>query len=150
MEDQQYEHWRAFGAWLETKMAGRYNGSELARASGVGLHTVSDLLRGGRRQPDGSWRVSNPTDATLRKLASTLGVAWEEVVAQAGGTHRQRNPDRYADRLATRRDAKAAQAGADRLGELERQVAELTGQVAELVAERRGDADGPRRRRRAP
>jgi len=92
---EQQAHWHDFGVWLQEQALERYSSTaEFAKAADINWHSVNDLFNGGRTQPDGGWRLPNPNDSTLRKIAKALGLKDEVVFKRAGGTYRQRNPDR--------------------------------------------------------
>lgn len=142
LEQDERARWREFGAWLEVEMRRRYPSHvALAKQAGLAQNSVRDFLAGGRRLPDGSWRVPNPTDVTLGKLALALGLKVEGLYERVGGTYQQRNPDRY--RLGV---GATSAATVDRISRLEDRVQELE----DFIRERLGDtppAARPRRRR---
>ncbi len=126
------QQWRTFGVWLEGVMAERIpSKNELARASGVAFHSINDLVNGGRTVGD-DWRLPNPFDSTFSKLANALGRTDQErrelereMFQRAGGTYRERNPDR-----------KGASRRRDELEDLRGRVAEVEQQLRGLVDER--------------
>jgi hypothetical protein len=95
-DDEQREHWRDFGIWLEKQALDRYpSKAEFAKAADLNWHAVNELFNGGRIRPGGTdWRVPNPVDTTLRKVAKALSMTDEAVFKQAGGIYKQRNPNR--------------------------------------------------------
>jgi transcriptional regulator with XRE-family HTH domain len=86
--------WAAFGVWLErTYLANGMTRRDLERASGVQYSTLQRLEDGGRTE-GGEWKLPNPSDATLQRLAQALRVPPAEVYERAGGRARDRNSGR--------------------------------------------------------
>lgn len=138
--DDERERWRHFGAWLEGKLLERYPSKEaFARASGVAFHTINDLVNGGRATPGDGWRVPNPFDSTLVKLATALGLPERELVDRVGGTYKQRNPDK----------SRPPRPDADRLGQLEERMRHVEEQMEALGGSNVEPIES-RRRRRSP
>jgi transcriptional regulator with XRE-family HTH domain len=134
--------WTDFGHWLEDARLERgMTRTQVAGEAHMGVQTLVALENGGYRQTtDGPWITPNPKDETLISLARILGVNAQEMFRRVG---------RYDQRPRTQaslRRASGRQAARDRIGELERRVAELeeiTRQLADNIQEQ------PARRRRA-
>jgi transcriptional regulator with XRE-family HTH domain len=134
-DDEDAKRWREFGVWLEqTYLAKGMTRRDLERASGVQYSTLQRLEDGGRRE-GGEWKLPNPSDATLQKLARFLHVPAEELYERAGGRARDRNQGRKIAR--PRRQA-----------ELEERLDQVEAQLAEVLERLGADARPPRRRRR--
>jgi plasmid maintenance system antidote protein VapI len=142
MATDERQRWRKFGIWFESLMLSRMpSKNELARTSGVAFNSINDLVNGGRIiGPGGDWRLPNPFDSTFSKLANALGKTDEErkqiereMFERAGGSYRERNPDRAA--TPRRRDE---------LEDLRSRVAEVEQQLLKMREER--DEEEQRRR----
>lgn len=159
-DQQQREHWREFGVWLEKEALSRYaSKQEFATAADIAWHSVNDLFNGGRAQPGGGWRLPNPNDSTLRKVARALGQTDAAVFKRAGGTYKQRNPDRsYPGQVsATQRDRLAAlEEKVERVVQRNQELEDRQRQTMELLraagipipGENGGASDDKRPRRR--
>jgi transcriptional regulator with XRE-family HTH domain len=134
-DDEAAERWREFGTWLErTYLAKGMTRRDLERVSKVQYSTLQRLEDGGRVE-GGEWKLPNPSDATLQRLAHALHVPVEEMYERAGGRARDRNQGRKIARPRRQQDLE------ERLDAVEAQLAE--------VLERLGEgAQPPRRRRR--
>jgi len=129
-DDDPAGRWRAFGVWLErTYLAKGMTRRDLERASGVQYSTLQRLEDGGRNEA-GDWRLPNPSDATLQRLASALGVPVAEVYERAGGRARDRNA---GSKIARPR----------RQQELEDRLATVEAQLAEVLERLGGDEETP-------
>lgn len=134
--------WREFGVWLErTYLAKGMTRRDLERASKVQYSTLQRLEDGGRTE-GGDWKLPNPSDATLQRLAQALHVPVEEVYQRAGGRARDRNQGRKIARPRRQQDLE------DRLATVEAQLAavleRLDGdeQAPEPPGRRRGEEAG--------
>lgn len=134
-DDEAAKRWRDFGTWLEqTYLSRGMTRRDLERASGVQYSTLQRLEDGGRRE-GGVWKLPNPSDATLQKLARFLHVPVEEVYERAGGRARERNQGRKIARPHRQQELE------ERLDDVERKLAEVLqrlGSDAERERERRG------------
>src|SRR6266700_2410255 len=76
--------WQAFGEWVENlrKRSG-LQVRELAERADVSAQWLQEIRHGGRAIY-GDWRVPNPKDDALARLARALGVSVEEMFARAG------------------------------------------------------------------
>jgi transcriptional regulator with XRE-family HTH domain len=116
--------WEAFGEWIEglRKRAG-LQVRDLAERAGVSAQWLQELRHGGRAVY-GSWRLPNPKDEALARLARALDVPVEEMFARAG-----RQPAAPGDR---EDQGTAAASDAARIQELEERVAQQQRELAEL------------------
>jgi len=76
--------WQVFGEWVESlrKRSG-LQVKELAERAGVSAQWLQELRYGGRAIY-GEWRLPNPKDDALARLARALNVPVEEMFARAG------------------------------------------------------------------
>jgi transcriptional regulator with XRE-family HTH domain len=76
--------WQAFGEWVETlRKRGGFQVRELAERAQVSTQWLQELRHGGR-DVYGTWRLPNPKDEALARLARALDVPVEEMFARAG------------------------------------------------------------------
>lgn len=76
--------WRAFGEWVESLRKGAgLQVRELAARADVSVQWLQEI-RGGGRGVYGTWRLPNPKDEALARLARALNVAPGEMLARAG------------------------------------------------------------------
>ena len=127
--------WEAFGEWIEglRKRAG-LQVRDLAARAGVSAQWLQELRHGGRAVY-GSWRLPNPKDEALARLARALDVPVEEMFARAG---------RQPPALGTPQDQGPAASDAGRIQELEERIAQQQRELAELrqlLEERRKQAE---------
>jgi transcriptional regulator with XRE-family HTH domain len=122
--------WEAFGKWVDDlrKRSG-LQVRDLATRAGVSVQWLQEIRQGGRTLY-GQWRLPNPKDEALARLARALDVPMEEMFARAG---RAAAPsDREAE------TADAASAGRDdaeamrRIRELETRITQYQKELAEL------------------
>jgi transcriptional regulator with XRE-family HTH domain len=122
--------WEAFGKWVDDlrKRSG-LQVRDLATRAGVSVQWLQEIRQGGRTLY-GQWRLPNPKDEALARLARALDVPMEEMFARAG---RAAAPsDREAE------TADAASAGRDdaeamrRIRELETRITQYQRELAEL------------------
>jgi transcriptional regulator with XRE-family HTH domain len=117
--------WRAFGEWVEElRVRSGLQVGEVAARAGVSRVWLQEIRKGGRGVP-GGWRLPNPKDEALVRLARVLNVAPEEMLARAGRSTGGA-PGGRADADAASPDATA------RIQELEQQVREQERELAEL------------------
>jgi transcriptional regulator with XRE-family HTH domain len=122
--------WKAFGKWVDDlrKRSG-LPVRDLATRAGVSVQWLQEIRQGGRTLY-GQWRLPNPKDEALARLARALDVPVEEMFARAG---RDATP---SDREAGTPDA--ASAGRDdtdamrRIRELETRITQYQRELAEL------------------
>jgi transcriptional regulator with XRE-family HTH domain len=113
--------WEAFGQWVEmlrTRSGLAIN--ELAQRAEVSVQWLQDIRKGGRGIY-GEWRLPNPKDEALARLARALDVPVEEMLRRAGRATEVEEPVDEAP------DSAAA-----RIRELEERVAEHERQLADL------------------
>ena len=117
--------WRAFGEWVEElRVRSGLQVGEAAEQAGVSRVWLQEIRKGGRGIP-GGWRLPNPKDEALVRLARILNVPAEEMLARAGRGTAPASGGR----------AGAGPAGSDaaaRIQELEQQVREQERELAEL------------------
>src|SRR6266508_4400234 len=75
--------WEAFGKWVDDlrKRAG-LQVRDLATRAGVSVQWLQEIRQGGRTLY-GQWRLPNPKDDALARLARALDVPMEEMFARA-------------------------------------------------------------------
>jgi transcriptional regulator with XRE-family HTH domain len=117
--------WKAFGEWVEElRVRSGLQVGEVADRAGVSRVWLQEIRKGGRGVP-GGWRLPNPKDEALVRLARALNVPPEEMLARAGR------------RTATATGGGAGTDPADsdaaaRIQELEQQVRQQERELAEL------------------
>ena len=116
--------WKAFGEWIESvrKRAG-LQVRDLADRAGVSVQWLQELRHGGRAVY-GTWRLPNPKDEALARLARALAIPVEEMFARAG-----REPSTARDE---QDPGSPAASDAVRIRELEERVAQQQRELAEL------------------
>jgi transcriptional regulator with XRE-family HTH domain len=116
--------WQAFGEWIESlrKRSG-LQVRELAEQTGVSAQWLQEIRHGGRAVY-GTWRLPNPKDEALARLARALNVPVEEVFARA----RRETPLRWDDK----EELAASPDDAARLRKLEERVEQQARDLAEL------------------
>jgi transcriptional regulator with XRE-family HTH domain len=123
--------WQAFGEWVESlrKRSG-LQVRELAERAGVSAQWLQEIRHGGRAIY-GTWRLPNPKDEALARLARALNVPVEEMFARAerGGVPPGVEETDASGDAAEDDDAERAAA---RLHELEERVAQHEQELAEL------------------
>jgi len=130
--------WKAFGEWVEElRVRSGLQVGEVAERAAVSRVWLQEIRKGGRGVP-GGWRLPNPKNEALVRLAHVLNVPAEEMLARAGrGTSSP--PSDHAGRDPLDSDAHA------RVQELEHQVRQQEQELAELrrlLAERTKRASG--------
>jgi transcriptional regulator with XRE-family HTH domain len=117
--------WRAFGEWVEElRVRSGLQVGEVAERAGVSRVWLQEIRKGGRGVP-GGWRLPNPKDEALVRLARVLNVPPEEMLARAG----------RRTATATGSGASAESASSDaaaRIQGLEQQVRQQERELAEL------------------
>jgi transcriptional regulator with XRE-family HTH domain len=141
------ERWERFAKWLtDARAMLGLTRSEFSRQVGVSFQTVTHLETV-HRMVSGSYRLPNPDDRTMFKLAQGLTrlgrpTQPEELFTMIGGRARERAPVGPLDEEATRR-----RAGTDaRLRRLEEQHEQAMAELARLrrlVEGQPGEADQP-------
>ena len=116
--------WKAFGEWVEDlRVRTGLQVGEVAERAGVSRVWLQEIRNGGRGVP-GGWRLPNPRNEALVRLARVLNVTPETMLARAGrGT--APSPTEAAAQVD---DASAA----ERIRELEERVAQQERELAEL------------------
>jgi transcriptional regulator with XRE-family HTH domain len=130
--------WRAFGEWVEElRVRSGLQVGEVAEQAGVSRVWLQEIRKGGRGVP-GGWRLPNPKDEALVRLARALNVPPEEMLARAG----------RRTATATGSGAGTAPASPDataRIQELEQQLRQQERELTELrrlLEEREQQASG--------
>src|SRR6266545_1270222 len=78
--------WKAFGKWVEQlRVRTGLQVGEVAKRAGVSRVWLQEIRKGGRGVP-GGWRLPNPKNEALVRLAHVLEVSPEEMLARAGRT----------------------------------------------------------------
>jgi transcriptional regulator with XRE-family HTH domain len=122
--------WQAFGEWVESlrKRSG-LQVRELAARAGVSAQWLQEIRHGGRAIY-GTWRLPNPKDEALARLAQALDVPVDEMFARAGRGAVSSTDDAEAQQPAP---SGGDTADADeRIRELEDRVAQHERDLAEL------------------
>ena len=116
--------WKAFGEWVEQlRVRSGLQVGEVAERADVSRVWLQEIRNGGRGVP-GGWRLPNPKNESLVRLARVLNVHPESMLARAGrGT-----ATGTAEAGAQVEDAGAA----ERIRELEERVAQQERELAEL------------------
>jgi transcriptional regulator with XRE-family HTH domain len=115
--------WKAFGEWVEDlRVRAGLQVGEAARQAGVSRVWLQEIRNGGRGTNEG-WRLPNPKNEALVRLARALNVSPETMLARAG---RGGAPSTEAG--AEGEDASSA----ERIRELEERVAQQERELAEL------------------
>jgi transcriptional regulator with XRE-family HTH domain len=116
--------WKAFGEWVEDlRVRTGLQVGEVAERAGVSRVWLQEIRNGGRGIP-GGWRLPNPKNEALVRLARALNVAPETMLARAG-----RGMEVGTNEAGTRVDDASA---AERIRELEERVAQQERELAEL------------------
>jgi transcriptional regulator with XRE-family HTH domain len=116
--------WKAFGQWVEDlRVRTGLQVGEVAERAGVSRVWLQEIRNGGRSVP-GGWRLPNPKTDALVRLARTLKVPPETMLARAG-----RGPAPRTTEAGTQADDADA---AERIRELEERVAQQARELAEL------------------
>jgi transcriptional regulator with XRE-family HTH domain len=116
--------WKAFGEWVEDlRVRTGLQVGEVAERAGVSRVWLQEIRNGGRGVP-GGWRLPNPKNEALVRLARVLNVTPETMLARAG---RGTAPS-TTEAAAQVDDASAA----ERIRELEKRVAQQERELAEL------------------
>jgi transcriptional regulator with XRE-family HTH domain len=116
--------WKAFGEWVEDlRVRSGLQVGEVAERAGVSRPWLQEIRNGGRGVP-GGWRLPNPKNESLVRLARVLNVPPETMLTRAG---RGAAP-RTAEAGAQVDDADAA----ERIRQLEERVAQQGRELAEL------------------
>jgi transcriptional regulator with XRE-family HTH domain len=116
--------WKAFGQWVEDlRVRTGLQVGEVAERAGVSRVWLQEIRNGGRSVP-GGWRLPNPKNDALVRLARALNVPPETMLARAGRAAAPTTAETgtHAD------DASAA----ERIRELEERVAQQARELAEL------------------
>jgi transcriptional regulator with XRE-family HTH domain len=116
--------WKAFGEWVEDlRVRTGLQVGEVAERAGVSRVWLQEIRNGGRGVP-GGWRLPNPKNDALVRLARALNVSPETMLARAG---RGTTPS-TSEAGAEVEDANAA----ERIRELEERVAQQERELGEL------------------
>jgi transcriptional regulator with XRE-family HTH domain len=122
--------WQAFGEWVESlrKRSG-LRVKELGERAGVSAQWLQELRHGGRAIY-GEWRLPNPKDDALARLARALDVPVEEMFARAGrgAAPSDAEAETAESAPADRGDARALK----RIRELETRITQYEKELAEL------------------
>jgi transcriptional regulator with XRE-family HTH domain len=113
--------WKAFGEWVEDlRVRSGLQVGEVANRAGVSRVWLQEIRNGGRGVPGGR-RLPNPKNESLVRLAHTLNVSPEDMLARAG-----RGTSPGIARAETHADDASA---AERIRELEERVAHRSGSL---------------------
>ena len=116
--------WKAFGEWVEDlRVRTGLQVGEVAERAGVSRVWLQEIRNGGRGVP-GGWRLPNPKNDALVRLARALNVPPETMLARAG-----RGPAPSTAEAGAQVDDAGAAA---RIRELEERVAQQALELAEL------------------
>ena len=122
--------WKAFGEWVEQlRVRSGLQVGEVAERADVSRVWLQEIRNGGRAGP-GGWRLPNPKNEALVRLARALNISPEELLARAGRGAGPGAAEAEA-RLASSSSRESASA-AERIGELEQRVAQQERELAEL------------------
>jgi transcriptional regulator with XRE-family HTH domain len=122
--------WEAFGKWVDDlrKRAG-LQVRDLATRAGVSVQWLQEIRQGGRTLY-GQWRLPNPKDDALARLARALDVPMEEMFARAGRDAAPSDSEaETADAASSGRDDAEAMR---RIRELETRITQYQKELAEL------------------
>jgi transcriptional regulator with XRE-family HTH domain len=116
--------WKAFGEWVEDlRVRSGLQVGEVAERAGVSRPWLQEIRNGGRGIP-GGWRLPNPKNEALVRLARVLNVPPETMLARA---------ERGTAPSTAEADAQVDDASADeRIRQLEERVAQHEREIAEL------------------
>jgi len=122
--------WEAFGKWVdELRKRSGLPLRDLAQQAGVSVQWLQEIRQGGRTLY-GQWRLPNPKDDALARLARALDVPVEEMFARAGRTVAPSDREaELADAAAAGRDDAEAMR---RIRELEARITQYQRELAEL------------------
>jgi transcriptional regulator with XRE-family HTH domain len=116
--------WKAFGAWVEDlRVRTGLQVGEVAERAGVSRVWLQEIRNGGRGVP-GGWRLPNPKNESLVRLARVLNVPPETMLTRAGRGAAPRTAEAGAQ-------VDGADA-AERIRQLEERVAQQGRELAEL------------------
>jgi transcriptional regulator with XRE-family HTH domain len=122
--------WEAFGKWVdELRKRSGLPVRDLAARAGVSVQWLQEIRQGGRTLY-GQWRLPNPKDEALARLARALDVPLEEMFARAGrdAAPSHSEAETPATASAGRDDAEAMR----RIRELETRITQYQRELAEL------------------
>jgi transcriptional regulator with XRE-family HTH domain len=121
--------WKAFGKWVEQlRVRTGLQVGEVAQRAGVSRVWLQEIRKGGRGVP-GGWRLPNPKNEALVRLAHVLEVSPEEMLARAGRTDASPTLEEAGIHDGSGSSDKTAAA---RIQELEERVAQHERELAEL------------------
>jgi transcriptional regulator with XRE-family HTH domain len=122
--------WKAFGEWVEQlRVRSGLQVGEVAKRAGVSRVWLQEIRNGGRGGP-GGWRLPNPKNEALVRLARALNVSPEELLARAG---RGAGPGAAeAEGRPASSSSREGATAAERIRELEERVAQQERELAEL------------------
>ena len=116
--------WKAFGEWVEElRVRTGLQVGEVAERAGVSRVWLQEIRNGGRGVP-GGWRLPNPKNEALVRLARALNVSPETMLTRAGRGTAPSTTEAGAEVD----DASAA----ERIRELEERVAQQERELGEL------------------
>ena len=122
--------WKAFGEWVEQlRVRSGLQVGEVAERAGVSRVWLQEIRNGGRAGP-GGWRLPNPKNEALVRLARALNVSPEKLLARAG---RGAGPGAAeAEGRPTPTSRREGASTVERIRELEERVAKQEQELAEL------------------
>jgi transcriptional regulator with XRE-family HTH domain len=120
--------WKAFGKWVEQlRVRTGLQVGEVAKRAGVSRVWLQEIRKGGRGVP-GGWRLPNPKNEALVRLAHVLEVSPEEMLARAGRTDASptlEEAEIHDGSASSDKTAARIQELEDRVAQHERELAEL-------------------------
>jgi transcriptional regulator with XRE-family HTH domain len=121
--------WQAFGEWIESlRKRGGLPVRKLAERAEVSTQWLQEIRHGGRAVY-GTWRLPNPKDEALARLARALDVPVEEMFARAGRGAASTDDETEPQQAPSGGDDASA---ARRIQELEEHVAQHEQELADL------------------
>ena len=122
--------WKAFGEWVEQlRIRSGLQVGEVAERADVSRVWLQEIRNGGRAGPAG-WRLPNPKNEALVRLARALNVSPEELLARAG---RGAGPGAAeAEGRPTSSSSREEATATERIRELEERVGQQERELAEL------------------
>jgi transcriptional regulator with XRE-family HTH domain len=122
--------WKAFGEWVEQlRVRSGLQVGEVAERAGVSRVWLQEIRNGGRGGP-GGWRLPNPKNEALVRLAHALNVSPEELLARAGRGAASGAAE--AEGRPASSSSREGASAAERIRELEERVAQQERELAEL------------------
>jgi len=122
--------WKMFGEWVEQlRVRSGLQVGEVAERAGVSRVWLQEIRNGGRAGP-GGWRLPNPKNEALVRLARALNVSPEKLLARAGRGAGLGAAEAEGRPASTSSSEEAS--AAEHIRELEERVAQQEQELAEL------------------